>query len=219
MKDMVPLALILTLLAVAIPEVPYALPWDDTGILALEICDCLLAPSWLVAQVDADLVAIRAYEPFLENVHVLPDWVPGELIVKLTVEASEQFHAGEYHGLDALNEQYGPVEMSILVEWYGSIWLLLSFSQMYHPELLADIYGVAEGVIWASPNDITGAGSDIFSEFLGTYTFKYGWDCDLMHCLRYHFWVFVVEDGVVELIDEYVSVEKTTWGSIKAMYR
>ena len=79
-----------------------------------------------------------------------PRYVPGELGVTLTPEAADQFLRGEYHGLDALNAQYGPVQIRAL---YGGS-LELRFSNPDDPIRLAPLYSAAQGVAFASPPQI-----------------------------------------------------------------
>ena len=196
-------------------------PWDDAEVLALEISGELLPPPEVVEQVNADLAAIRAYDPYFETIHVLPAWCPGELLMELTPQAMEDFRAGLYHGLDELNEQYGPVEVREAFENPIFNWLKLTFSRPYNPDLLSDVYVKASGVLYVEPNHIAGDGDDIISGGVGRYSFKHGWgDCPA-GCLNERFWVFLITAGDVLLVQEYgadVPVEPTTWGSVKAVY-
>ena len=84
--------------------------------------------------------------------------VLGELLVGLTEEAMGQFKNGEYRGLDALNQEYGPVTMTPFQIIDA---LHLKFAQGYNPEYLAPLYGAAEGVRYAEPNGLIGDGDDI----------------------------------------------------------
>jgi hypothetical protein len=153
----------------------------------------------MVTQIGAELAAIRQYDGYFASIHVLPDWQPGELVVALTPDAWVLFLAGQYHGLDALNAQYGPVQ----VEIYGAFALHLTFSRAYHPVLLGGIYSAADGVQYAEPRILYGDGNDIVAPALGSYTFKHGWGDCIAGCAFRHYWDFTVTDGVAQLVSEH----------------
>lgn len=99
--------------------------WDDAEVLALETSEELLPPLEIVEQVNADLAAIRTYDPYFETIHVLPTWVPGKLMVKLAAWAIQAYRLEMFRGLDELNEQYGPVEIWELFDDRDFNWLVL----------------------------------------------------------------------------------------------
>jgi len=174
-------------------------PYEDEDILGLELSGELLAPAALVAQIAQDLTAIRAAFPAVADIHVFPSWVPGAIGVSLSDEAWVDYEAGDFTEFDALNVEYGPVTVIPHSYYY----LELNFEALYHPVVLASIYGQVEGIVSASAGGIGGDGSDIFTQQLGLYTFKEGWgDCP-SGCMFNHFWEFSVNGGVVVLIDEY----------------
>ncbi len=167
----------------------------DARILALELSGELLPPPGLVAGIEADLLAIGQFDPYLAGIHVLPSWAPGRLSVGLTDEAWQLFLAGQYHGLDSLDAQYGPAQVE--PSPYGD--LLLTFPLPYHPVLLAGFYANADGVQWAEPDHVFGDGDDIVATASGSYTFQHGWgDCSA-GCFAYHYWDLTVTGGVVHL--------------------
>lgn len=193
-------------------------PYTDAEVLALEISSELLPPPDLVIQITSDLTAIRAHDPYFEAIHVMPTWMPGDLLIGLSEEAIAQFHAGTYHGLDSLNAEYGPVDVRNLI----LNWLHLEFSEPYHPVVLASLYVSEEGVLFVEPNGMGVDGDDIIATELGEYTFKHGWgDCP-SGCISDHYWVFTVVDGHVILVREYgddVPVAQSTWGELKSRFR
>jgi len=190
----------------------------EAEVLVLELTQALSPPDSLTAHVNADLVAIRTFDPFFERIHVSPDWDPSALLIELTPEAMQEFLAGTYHGLDELNAQYGPVEMRPLT--FGN-WIKVTLSQCYSPPQLAILYGGAQGVVFSGPDYNIGDGSDIGIQGLGLYTFRLAWgDCP-SGCIYEHFWVFRVEGASVELLEDYgdqVAVRETSWGEIKARF-
>jgi len=162
----------------------------DAATIALEQSGELRAPSDILARLRADLRAIRKAFPEMTSFEHVGEWVAGELLVGLTLEADEQFLAGNYHGLDDLNSDLGPVE----IEYLGFGTLLLRFSEPYHPERLVELYAAAEGVEFADPNFIGG--------LIGKTRI-------LAEPPRYRFqglfgqqWVFDVADGQVDFLDE-----------------
>jgi len=177
-------------------------PFEDEDILGLEISGELLAPPALVSQIGQDLAAIRSAFPEISDIHVLPSWLPGEVVVGLTHDAWAEYQAGTFAELDSLNAEYG----AVFIHPIDSIRVLsIGFGSLYHPVLLAEIYETIDGVRYAEPNSIMGDGSDIFSEQLPIYTFKRGWgDCP-SGCIFNDYWVFAVNGGFVELIDHYGS--------------
>lgn len=171
----------------------------DADQLSMEISSALLPPAALRDQIEADLAAIRLAYPAMTSIRHRLEWAPGELIVGLTDAAMQQFSNGQYHGLDALNAQYGPVtaEPFTLIKA-----IHLKFEQDYNPEYLAALYAVAEGVRYADPNYRIGDGDDIAVTGPRQYTFKKGWgDCPA-GCIYEHFWVFGVDDQGVSLVSE-----------------
>lgn len=176
-----------------------ALAYTDADVLGLELSGELLAPPDVVARIEADLLSIRQFDPYFSATHVLPSWAPGQVIVGLTPEAWQLFIVGQYHGLDALNAQYGPVQV---VPYPPGEILDLRFYRPYHSAALAAMYASADGVLFAEPNHVVGDGDDIVAAAVGSYTFQHGWgDCSA-GCFSYHYWDFTVTDGVVRLDEE-----------------
>lgn len=184
----------------------------DTGIdaelLAMELSGALRPPPELYDQLYDDLTAIRQAFPDMNSICHRARWAPGELLVTLTAGAWEQFQSGNYHGLDDLNAQYGPVEITILASFMHL--LSLQFEEWYNPEYLAPLYAAAEGVVSARPDLKLGDGSDI-QVSLPVYTFKLGMDDCASGCEFEHFWVFEVSEGSVTLLDEYGSPLCGVW--------
>jgi hypothetical protein len=167
----------------------------DAAILALEISEELLPPPPLYRRLYNDLAAIRKAYPVTTSVKHTADWRVGELIVRLTPEAWEQFKNGNYHGLDELNAQYGPAK---IVPSHASYRLLLKFSKPYNPELLAPIYSSADGVEHAYPNSLFFIGiPDRIEVSDSTYKLRKTWDE-----FDQHWWLFSVIEGEVTLLDQ-----------------
>ena len=168
----------------------------DARLMSMEISGELLPPPVLYEEIRVALTLIREAYPEMTGIRHRARWVPGELLVGLTPEAMDQFNAGQYHGLDNLNAEYGPVQVEP-----SSSFLKLKFEQYYNPEYLSPVYAAADGVRYASPNIIFGYGSDITLSG-NNYTFSCGWDCQA-GCINRHYWVFQVDGESVSLISEY----------------
>lgn len=209
------LALVMTLLAA--PAV--ATDCTDAEILALEISGEPLPPPAMVDQIEQDLASIREANPYLAQIHVMPTWVPGRIVVKLTDDALAEYQAGEYHDLDELNATYGAVKFQSVF----SSWFRLEFADPYNPSLVAPEYDAVESVLLAEPDGIIGDGDDIYATEVGRYTFKHGWgDCPA-GCIKAHFWVYTVQGSLVQLVDEYgddftAASDTASPGSLKSYF-
>jgi hypothetical protein len=170
----------------------------DGELLALEISGTLLPPPELYEQLYNDFTAIRQAYPDMNEIHHLPRWLLGELIVGFTEEAWEEIQNGEYHGFDELSREYGTVEMRAIFSTY----MLLEFEERYNPEYLAPLYAAAEGVTSAEPNHLIGDGSHIQAS-MPDYTFNFAWGDCLSGCISHHYWEFTVIDGSVTLDSQY----------------
>lgn len=217
------LLLVLFLCSMLLPRSSHANEYSDGEALALAISGALLAPRWMVEQVDADLAAIRAFDPRFTSFHAWGRHYLGVLVVWLTSSAFDAFLAGNYHGLDKLNDEYGPVVMRVYFAPYRSI--SLTFDRPYNNRLLAAIYRGAPGTILVEipggvmPPDPVEV---IAADELGTYTFRYGWgDCP-SGCIYWHTWTFGVDEGIVTLVEEFgdaLSVSEASWSRVKSRYR
>lgn len=189
--------------------------YRDAEILALVSSGRLLAPPDLVEHIAADLAAIRSEYPHMKTIRARPPWVIGEVLVRLTNWAWEAYLAGAYDGLDDLNEQYGPVDVSVCISRQHL--LRLEFGKAYNPRVLSYVYDRAEGVEYAQPNHLFGDGPGLTLGYhcrhcLGeTYVFREAWgDCP-SGCIYEHVWVFRVDDGRVELIEERERGDPDDW--------
>jgi len=194
------IALTLLLILTATTVTADSPPYDDAVVLGLELSGELLAPPALVSQIDQDLTAIRTTFPYITDIHVKADWMPGELIVGMTEVAFAEYVAGNFTELDSLNSEYGGVETR---RWEFIEAIKLEFSEPYHPEVLDAIYELVDGVRYAEPNAIIGDGNDISSEETGYYLFKRGWGDCMMGCTYNAYWEFSVAGGVAMLVAAY----------------
>ena len=112
-----------------------------------------------------------------------------------------RFEQGDYHDLDALNEQYAPVE---IIRLASTSTLVFSFSTIYNMALLSRIYGEVESVESAQPNHLIGDGDDITAA-PPTYDLSHGWgDCPA-GCIFREGWTFSVENDQVTLLGHWIT--------------
>ena len=196
---------------------------DPAFVLGLDLSPHdLLPPPDLVAALRADLAAINTYDPFFETFVAQPSSPPGYLVVGLTDAAWADYLAGQYHGLDDLNQKYGPVDISA----YEFIKALgLSFHQPYNSPVLAQIYATATGLRYAEVTGYVGEPfTDIDCVILGRYLYRKGWgDCPA-GCEYHHYWDIQVTNGTVTLLrswgdDVPTAVHSTSWGRLKVRFR
>jgi hypothetical protein len=171
----------------------------DGEFVALRLSGQLLAPPELVERVTRDLALIRARYPYMKTIGVFSTWRAGDIFVRLGEDAWSDFERGEYHGLDGLNSQYGPVDYGRILPPYVE----LKFDRAYNSVLLAEIYEQAEGVVDSYAAGVIGDGSDIHCDRVGDYAFEKAWGDCLLGCAYHHYWFFEVEGCEVELADEY----------------
>jgi hypothetical protein len=195
---------------------------ESAVILGLELSPQLLPPPSLVAALRSDLMAINTYDAFFTQFRAVPDRVPGSILVALTDSAWSEYLAGQYHGLDALMQQYGPARTTAL-SYIKVLWL--DFAQPYNPPALAALYAGATGVRYVDQNYVNGDPSvDITCTTLGRYVYAQGWGDCLMGCMYHHYWEFQVTGGVVTLLRSWgaelpVATRPTSWGRLKVSYR
>ncbi len=150
-------------------------PRGEAEYLSLEISGQLRPPVPLADQIQSDLAAIRSARPDLVDIHVLPSWLPGELLVGLTPTAYSEFKAGTFHGFDSLYAELGTPQTRT---HDFSQWVHLQFGQMYHGAMLAQLFQPVSGVRYAEPNGVIGDGNDILARADRTYTLSRGFgDC------------------------------------------
>ncbi|MBN2020737.1 MAG: DUF5011 domain-containing protein [Sedimentisphaerales bacterium] len=175
----------------------------EAQMLALEVSGQLQPPEEPTQQILNDLAIIRAAFPDMADIKYWMPYASKEMLVGLTPEAVTKYKAGRYHGLDALNEQYGVVDIDAhLVDRISFI--KLTFDEVYNMELLSDIYEQAhpEGLDYAQPNYSIGDGSTISAkppEYI--FTEKWG-DCPA-GCTEGRNWNFRVENGQATLLSVY----------------
>jgi hypothetical protein len=166
-------------------------PRAEAEYLAIEITGQLTPSVSLADRIQADLAGIRTAYPQLADIRVLPDWMPGELLVGLMPDAYAQFKAGSFHGFDSL---YATLGVPTAATHDAGQWLRLQFGRMYHDLRLAELFRPVDGVRYAEPNSIVGDGNDVVARVNRTYTLSRGFgDCPA-GCITHERWDFTVTD-------------------------
>jgi hypothetical protein len=169
-------------------------PRTEAEYLSLEISGQLRPPVPLADQIQSDLAAIRSAHPDLADIHVLPSWLPGELLVGLTPSAYSEFKAGTFHGFDSLYAELGTPQSRT---HDFSQWVHLQFGQMYHGVRLSQLFQPVSGVKYSDPNGLFGDGNDIVARADRTYTLSRGFgDCPAGCIDRESFDFTVTDEGV-----------------------
>ena len=172
----------------------------ESQLIALELSGELRPPAGLTELILDDLAAIRGAYPQVADIRYKPSAVPDQLIVGLTDQAMAQFNDGQYHELDDLNALYGVIDIDASPL---SPAMVLTFDQIYHTQVLSDLYIQAQpwGLRYAEPNGYIGGGSTIQAN-PPFYTFIRAWgDCP-SGCIHHRNSHFRVDDGQVTFIPE-----------------
>lgn len=179
------LALVLCLLEFAAPA--RAAEATEAQILALEVSGELLAPPLLVSQIESELDLIWSAYPHLRDlgIRARADWEPGGLLMRVDEATGRALELGEPNALDALNEEYGPLDE---VDVYFDTLVYLSFALPYHPLRLASVYEALPEVEYADPNHHYGDGPDVRRLEPGLYELIYAWEDCLSGCIYEHTW-------------------------------
>jgi len=211
------------LLVVAPPQV-HAQGFDDATFLALQLGGQdgqIRLDEELAGAIAAELALIRAQVPAVAAIHVLHDWVPGELMVRMTDEALAELEAGTFTGFDDLFAEYPVVGL----HFFDFIpWVHITFFEPLHAPNLVPLVLAVDGVTIAEPNYTLGDGDDITIAELGHYTFKHGWGDCLAGCIYNHYWEIQIQDGVATVVQEWgddvpVAVQARSLSAVKALYR
>jgi len=191
-----------TLILVSLP-----LAFDDAAVLALDVSSDLLPAPELVTRIENELAAVRADYPAMERISARPDYMPGQMIIRLTAAVAEEFIAGNHIQLNDLNTLY-ELE-SYDYNQFGSYHVFLfHFAHPYNANVLSNLYSVVVGVVYAEPNYLMGDGPDILAyvgESASGYSFRAAWgDCEA-GCISDHWWVFSVIGENVSFNDQFGS--------------
>jgi hypothetical protein len=192
--------------------------------IALCLSDKLVAPENLYRTVLNHLTVIRAEYgdsiPQLKEITLRPNWVIGELLIMLTLEAREEVRRGEYHDLDFLNAHLKLAQMDTSsLGFVGYVRLI--FEARLHPVHLMDLYNPVASIRYAQPNYWYGDRSNIYTSFSETgitYLFREAWgDCP-SGCIYERFWCFEATHSGISYIgswDPALESEPDWWGKCK----
>jgi len=182
----------------------------EPGLMALWYVDGLLASGTQFALFRDKLENLReSWSDSIDEVNIpfqFP-YVPGELIVRLTETAAQEFLDGSYTEWDSLNTLFYLDRADTMPAFSTSRMVLLSFKGRLHPKYLAEYYVPLEGVESVTPNGYAGDWSNLYPWMVGdrvTFLARYAWgDCP-SGCLNSHFYYFREnETGEMEFIGDW----------------
>ena len=146
-------------------------PNKEAEILAIEASGALVGPKHVYDRVLADLQAIRAANPVLQNVAAMPSWTADELLVGFDAAGLAAVQAGTYAGWDCANAWYGVTSYDA-----GSTYALVQFGHRFHIDLLGQEYAMFPNVTSAEPNGFVGDGNDVCVSIANDKTYSYVFD-------------------------------------------
>lgn len=204
--------------------------FGDFGQAELVACaasESLLAPSDLLAEIEADLRLIHAAYPRVGSIYPELCPVPGYVIVQMeSAAAAESVALGRHAGMSAAYEKLGAPNC---IEWsrYSGNFVTLTFEEPYQGDQLSSfLYGV-EDVDYAEGYCVgylpCSGPTYIFRTAPHEYEFHDDRGCnDTQGPAGWDDWIFRVEGDEVLLLSHngvLMPTESTSWGRIKARYR
>jgi hypothetical protein len=133
-------------------------PSYDAEGLAIETSGAFVAPDDVYAQINADLNAIRAGHPEVDDVHVFPRFMQGIWVQFDPAMAATFGDAGPYPW-DCLNAYYGGTTRYV---FSTDGWASIHFDQRQLDEnVITTDYAAIPGLLGSSPMGFFGDGSDI----------------------------------------------------------
>ena len=130
----------------------------DAEFLALDLSGRLLPSRLTRRHIAGDLARIRQAFPEMTSLTKLQPFRLGQVVVRLTDAAQQQFVQGEIAGVEPWNRLLGATSMGVaraLIPFRLPTFVpfLITFERRYNPEVLARIYRLARGVTDAFPFD------------------------------------------------------------------
>jgi hypothetical protein len=173
------------------------LPDAEARQIALETAGAsgpVFADPALYARIDADLAAIRAFEPDLAGQTHSGAWIASEMIVQLVPGEDESAYL-------CLNEQYQVTNIDNL---FGDWWVLAFAGDLNVPALLT-LYMQAPSVAFAEPNGLIGGQNFWVPTASPTGDWQWNVDDGFTDCFDgcdcHRFYIFRTdEEGTVQLV-------------------
>ena len=160
--------------------------------LALEASGELVAPQHVYERVLADLAAIRAMQPAVQNISAMGSWSPSQMLVGLDAAGMAAVQAGTYTDWDCANAHYG-----LSMKEVQSFYVKLAFSHRFNIPLLASEYAMFANVEYAEPDGLIGDGNDVCVSVEGDKKYSYVFDAGSgdcqAGCIQHTYWGFSTE--------------------------
>jgi hypothetical protein len=179
--------------------------------MALYISGELIAPQGLYDEIVRDLAGIRVSwvdsVPDVAQSGFTPPWVPGELRLWLTEEATTRYRQGTYDDLDSLHAYFRLTDEDSVPAIGGQLRLRFLFEGKLHPERLVEAYEVMPSISIIYANSTWNNQQNVYPWMVDnrrTYLFRWGWgDCPA-GCIDNRFSYFKTQDVGTEWVGTFV---------------
>ena len=175
----------------------------DACELASKLSPGLLPLSSDFTQIHSDLLAIKEAYPDTRGIHA-ERTLPAHLILRISSEeALSEMLSNSNEAMEALNSEYGPVE----IRAHSRTFITLMFEKPYSVQALIELYSEIEEVNYVEMDQMLGGAYSSMEVLRDGEEFEYAFqigegDCQA-GCIVRHVWVFRVQEGEVVLVREF----------------
>jgi hypothetical protein len=197
--------------------------------VALYLSGELVAPQELYEEVRDGLALVRAQ--YQDSMHEVirfrgPCWMPGEIAVDLTDEATIEVRNGTYTDMDSLNAALRLAQMDTISFGFRPerIYFHLYFEGRLHPQRVREMYDLIPSILYTSYGYLCLDSSQFYPWLIDggvSYLFRRAWgDCPA-GCTDEEFWYFRVRMPAVEYVGHWhprSEPEPGWWAEARAGY-
>ncbi|MFQ6094112.1 MAG: hypothetical protein ACE5OR_15825, partial [bacterium] len=187
----------------------------DALILTLRLQDGIWLDTALALEIDSILEAARNEYDTVKSIHVWPDYVPTDLMLKSYASWTQAWCEGNLLTGNATIDSLTMVYKMTSVECFYGPWFNLVFAQPLKMPLLCRVYKAIPGVVYAEPNYFCCEGDDIEAfekNQIWHLAFTHGWgDCQMGCIYRYYWYVTVDQHLDALLVEEIYRDIETPW--------
>ena len=125
---------------------------DDAIILTLEMQESIKLDTALALEIDEALNAARARYDTLKSVHTHPYYVPTQLLLTSTASWTQAWRQYKIITGNPAIDSLSTIYKLIFAEYKNDDYFVLNFAEPLKIPLLAQLYQIIPGVIYATPN-------------------------------------------------------------------
>lgn len=180
-------------------------PNAEAEIAALWLSGERVAPEDLYETIAHDLSSIRsawADSVPATSITFRKPWVPSMVILAFTDDGRRRLREGSYMEFERLAQHFELTALDTTKLAYDSV-ALLNFAGRQNPDVLAEEFGVLDGIAWAQANNTCCDGASVYPWTLDngmTYLFRSAWgDCPA-GCIYSAFYYFRVNGKGIEYV-------------------